>query len=109
LAISPQQSSHSLQQSEKRKLDFDILFDAENTYAHKLGLAFVLPAELREVYTNFGIDLVKFNGSDRWELPMPGRFVVAQDGTVRYAEVDPDYTTRPEPEETLRALRSLSG
>lgn len=70
---------------------------------------FALPADLREVYRDFGIDLTRFNGSQRWELPMPARFVVARDGTVRYAESDPDYTVRPEPEETLRVLRSLPG
>jgi peroxiredoxin len=109
LALSPQLPRHSLQQAEKCKLAFDILYDADNAYARELGLAFELPAKLREVYANFKIDLPGFNGSERWELPIPGRFVIAQDGTVRYAEADPDYTTRPEPDETLRALRSLSG
>ena len=109
LALSPQQSSHSLEQAEKRKLAFDILYDEDNAYARQLGLAFSLSEDLQEVYANFGIDLPKFHGSEKWELPMPGRFVIAQDGTVRYAEADPDHTTRPEPEVTLEALRSISG
>ena len=28
---------------------------------------------------------------------MPGRFVIGQDRVIRYAEVNPDYTQRPEP------------
>ena len=36
---------------------------------------------------------------------MPARFVVGQDGVVLYAEVNPDYTRRPEPEDMLPALR----
>jgi hypothetical protein len=36
---------------------------------------------------------------------MPARFVISQDGVIRYAEVNPDYTRRPEPEEVLPALR----
>ena len=34
---------------------------------------------------------------------MPARFVVGQDGTILYAEVNPDYTRRPEPEDMLPA------
>ena len=36
---------------------------------------------------------------------MPGRFAIGQDGTVLYAEVNPDYTQRPEPEDLLPVLR----
>jgi hypothetical protein len=38
---------------------------------------------------------------------MPARFVIAQDGTILYAEVSPDYTRRPDPEELLPALQEL--
>jgi hypothetical protein len=37
---------------------------------------------------------------------MPGRFVVGQDGVIHYAEVNPDYTRRPEPAEMLALLRT---
>lgn len=36
------------------------------------------------------------------------RFVVGQDGIVLYAEVNPDCTRRPEPEDLLPALRRQS-
>jgi peroxiredoxin len=38
---------------------------------------------------------------------MPARFVIDRRGIIRYADSDPDYTTRPEPEDTLAALRTL--
>ena len=38
---------------------------------------------------------------------MPARFVIDRAGVVRAAESDPDYTTRPGPEDTLAALRAL--
>ena len=108
-ALSPQLPERSLEQTEARRLDFDILYDADNDYARQLGLVFAFPDDLRDVYANFGLDLPKFHASEKWELPMPARFVVATDGSVRYAESDPDYTRRPEPEETLAALRALAG
>jgi peroxiredoxin len=39
---------------------------------------------------------------------MPTRLIIDQEGIVRFAEVNPDYTQRPEPEETLAALQALS-
>lgn len=35
---------------------------------------------------------------------MPVRYVISQDATILYAEVNPHYTRRPEPEELLPAL-----
>jgi peroxiredoxin len=40
---------------------------------------------------------------------MPARFILDRRGIIRYAESDPDYTTRPEPEHTLAALQNLRG
>ena len=39
---------------------------------------------------------------------MPGRFVIGTDGIIRYGEVNPDYTQRPEPEDLLPALREAA-
>lgn len=57
----------------------------------------------------FKIDLAAVNGDDSWTLPMPGRFVIDQTGTIRAAESDPDYTHRPEPAAAVEALRTLGG
>jgi peroxiredoxin len=38
-------------------------------------------------------------------LPIPARFVISQAGLIRYAEANPDYTQRPEPEAMLDAIR----
>jgi len=59
------------------------------------------------VYSKFGVDLSRFNGDDSWALPMPGRFVVDRQGVIRSADVNPDYTIRPEPAETVASLRKL--
>jgi peroxiredoxin len=47
------------------------------------------------------------NGDDSWTLPLAARYVIDSEGVIRYARTDPDYTRRPEPEETLEALRKL--
>jgi len=75
--------------------------------AKTYGLVHTLPEDLRKIYLQFGIDLVKYNGDDSWILPMPSRFIIDRTGIIRYAEVNPDYTIRPEPEEIIGVLKGL--
>jgi peroxiredoxin len=63
---------------------------------------------MRAVYLQFGLDIPRYNGDDSWTLSMPGRFVVDGGGTIRSAEVHPDYTTRPEPAKTVEVLKGLA-
>lgn len=108
VAISPQLPEHNRELIRTRQLTFEILTDRGNEVAARFGLRFALPDYLREMYRTFPLDLEKFNGDATWTLPIPARFVVDQHGIIRAAEGDPDYTTRPEPEDTLDALRALS-
>ena len=108
VALTPQTPTHSLKMVEAHKLDFEILSDPGNAYAAALGLRFDLPAELREIYRGFGIDLPAVNGEPSWTLPIPGRVVVDRNRVVRAVDVDPDYTVRPEPEVTLEEVKRLA-
>ena len=105
VAISPQTAPNSRKSVRQNHLTFPILSDTRNEVAAAFGLRFELPDYLIELYKGFGNDLPTFNDDPSWTLPMPGRFVIAQDGTLLYAEVNPDYTRRPDPSELLPALR----
>ena len=107
-AISPQLPEHNRELIRTRHLTFEILTDRGNEVAAKFGLRFSLPDYLRQLYGTFPLDLTKFNGDGSWTLPMPARFLIDGEGIIRAAESDPDYTTRPEPQDTLEALRSLT-
>jgi peroxiredoxin len=107
IAISPQLEKYSKQVAKKHNLTFRVLGDQGNKVASKFGLVFRLPEDLRKLYSDFGIDLERFNGDDAWALPMPGRFILDRQGTILSAEVNPDYTRRPEPDEIVRILKSL--
>ena len=108
MAISPQLPEHNRELARSRALGFPILTDRGNAVASKFGLTFTLPDYLRALYATFPLDLARYNGDASWTLPMPARFVIDGQGVIRAAESDPDSTTRPEPEETLAALRGLS-
>ena len=106
VAISPQLPEHNWELSRIRQLTFEILTDRGNEVAAKFGLRFTLPEYLRQVYRTFPLDLERFNGDASWTLPIPARFLIDPQGIIRAAESDPDYTTRPEPEDTLGAVRA---
>jgi peroxiredoxin len=105
VAISPQNPINSRKSVRQNNLSFPILSDAHNDVAAAFGLRFEMPDYLIELYKSLKNDLPAFNGDPSWTLPMPARFVVGQDGTILYAEVNPDYTRRPEPEDMLPVLR----
>ena len=109
MAISPQLPEHNRELIRTRQLTFDILTDRGNAVAMTFGLRFNLPDYLSQIYRTFPLDLEKFNGDASWTLPIPARLVIDRHGIIRAAESDPDYTTRPEPEDTLEAVRILSG
>ncbi len=107
VAISPQQEKYSKQVVKKHDLTFPVLFDTDNKVADQFGLKFNLPDKLKELYSGFGIDLVRFNGNEKWQLPMSGQFIISSDGIIQDVNVNPDYTKRPEPEDTLGTLKCL--
>ena len=104
IAISPETPDNSLSTTEKNELTFEVLSDVGNQVAKKFGLVFQVPEELRPIYQSFGIDLPAYNGDESFELPIPGTYVVATDGTVIDGFVDPDYTKRLDPEEIINVL-----
>ena len=108
MVIAPELEMFSKELQKKLKLDFDILYDQHNRVATQFSLTFALPEELKGVYQKFGLDLARFNGDDSWTLPMPARFIIDTQSVIRYAQADPDYTVRPEPEETVKILRELT-
>jgi peroxiredoxin len=92
---------------EPKPLSFELLRDFGNHVAEAYGLVFTLPADLREVYLKFGVDLARGNGDGTWRLPVPARFVIDRQGVIRAVDADPDYTRRPEPARTVAVLAGL--
>jgi len=81
------------------------LLDLGLGIARDYELTFQVPDDLRRLYIDtFGLDLVRFNGDESWQLPIPATFVVDQVGTIVFASADPDYTVRAEPSDILAAI-----
>lgn len=98
----------SLSVAERNALEFDVLSDAGNEVARDYGLVFALPDEIRELYEGpMKVLLPEVNGDESWTLPVPGAFIVDQEGIVRWRFVDPDHTRRAEPADLVAAVWSL--
>jgi peroxiredoxin len=108
VVISPQLQRTPREPEDQKPLGVEHLRDPGNEVARRYGVAFEVPEDLRKVYRGFGLDLAKANDDPSWTLPMPARFVIDRGGIIRAADVDPDYTQRTEPSETLAVLRSLA-
>lgn len=107
VAISPQTPDNSLLTSQNNSLTFEVLSDVGNHVAHKFGIVYQLRESMRSVLQDFGVDLPAYNGDKTFELPIPATYVIAPNGKVPYAKVEPDFTKRLEPTQIVTALQTL--
>ncbi|MEM9107946.1 MAG: peroxiredoxin-like family protein [Pseudomonadota bacterium] len=108
VAISMQGASDSRKSQKDNGLSFPILTDKNGELADKLGIRWSLQDYVIPVHDGFGVHLPRIHGDGQWNLPMPARYVVDTDGFVAYAEVNPDYTRRPEPADLFPVLDKLA-
>ena len=108
IAISPQTPDHSLSMSEKHELAFPVLSDQGNQVARQFSLIYSVEEDIRTLFKSLGSDIPAFNGDESWEIPVPGTFIISQDGTIRLTYADADYTHRLEPSALLDGLRTMS-
>src|SRR6202007_3048480 len=108
VVLTPQLERYTRALHKKLNLTFDLPHDLHLKTAEQFRLVFTLPDYLRDLYKSFGNVLDRFHDEQEFRLPMPARYVVDKQGIIRAADVNADYTIRPEPSETLRKLRSLS-
>jgi len=105
VAISPQVPEGSQVTAEKNGLTFHVLSDRGNAVAHKFGIVFKLPQEVKDVYLGLGIDIASANNDQSWELPLAATYIIDRDSTIRDYFVDADYVRRMEPADILAALK----
>ena len=108
--MSPELPDNTSTMAEKHAIPIDILSDATSEVIKKYRLWFKVPAEVKALYLEkFGLNLEKYNGAGRWELPVPATYVLDRGGIVRAGEADPDYTVRMEPSDVVAAIRAIAG
>jgi peroxiredoxin len=107
VVLTPELERYTRAMHKKLNLTFDILTDLHLKTAEQFRLVFTLPDYLRELYKSFGSTLDRFNDEPEYRLPMPARYILDKEGIIRSADVNADYTVRPDPSETLAKLRAM--
>jgi peroxiredoxin len=107
VVITPELERYTRALHRKLNLTYDILTDLHLKTAEQFRLVFTLPDYLRELYKSFGSTLDRFHDEPEYRLPIPARYVIDSKGIIRAADVNADYTVRPDPSESLKVLRTL--
>jgi peroxiredoxin len=107
VAISPQSPDESLSTVEKAALEFTVLSDPGSRLADRIGIAFQQAEDVLAAQRTLGLDLTKVNAEGAVRLPRPTVLVVDHDRTVRFVDVQPDYTARTEVAQIIAALSDL--
>ena len=105
IGVSPELGTLSFSASHDRDLSFKMLCDIDNGLALQCGLVFRLTDDIIAEYLAGGLDLAKVYGNDSWFLPIPASYIVAPDGAIKHAFVNPDFRYRMDPEEILRVVQ----
>jgi len=108
VAISPQSPDESLSTVEKAALGFTVLSDPGSRLADRIGIAFEQADDVLAAQRELGLDLSKVNAEGAVCLPRPTVLVVDRDRTVRFVDVQPDYTARTEVADIIAALTDLT-
>jgi peroxiredoxin len=107
VAISPQSPDQSLSTAEKAQLTFTVLSDPGSRLARSIGIVFQQADEVLAAQRQLGLDLAQINAEGSTELPRPTVLIVDQNRTVRFIDVQPDYTARTEVADILAALTQI--
>jgi len=108
IAISPQSPDESLSTVEKADLKFTVLSDPGSRLADRIGIAFEQAEDVLDAQRTLGLDLKKVNAEGAVRLPRPTVLIVDQTHTVRFIDVQPDYTARTEVADIIAALENLT-
>jgi peroxiredoxin len=84
-----------------------VLSDPGSRLARRIGIAFQQADEVLAAQRKLGLDLAQVNAEGSTELPRPTVLVIDQERTVRFADVQPDYTARTEVADIVAALAGL--
>jgi peroxiredoxin len=105
VAITPDSGRALAADKSDNRLSYEVLCDVDLGVGLAFGIIFRVPDTIRTLYRRLGIDLGERHGNDAWFLPLPATYIVAPDGLILHAELEPDFKKRMEPASILQLLR----
>lgn len=105
-AISPQIPDASMSMKEKEELEFEVLSDVGNEVTRQFVTVFKNSDEDIDEMKEMGIEFSEYYADDSNEIPIPGTFIIEQDGVISFAQSEGgDYRGRTETSVILKALK----
>lgn len=107
VGVSPQIPEKLRDIKDRNQLNFLIATDPDNSLGRRFGILYSFDEASRRLSIESGSPIGKVTGTGTWELPMPAAIVVDQTGTVRFADVSPDWLVRTEPADIIAAVKAI--
>ena len=107
VAVSPQVPQRLVEIKTRHSLKLLVASDPDNTLGRHLGILYSFDEASRNAALAKGSSIGETTGTGTWELPQPTVVVIAQDGTVAFVEVSPDWLVRTEAEPVLQVVERL--
>jgi peroxiredoxin len=104
VAISPQTPDGSLSMREKHQLTLEVLSDPGNQIAGQLGILTGPTDGARKAQASLGLIIGEHNADGTDTTPMPTVVILDGEGTIRWIDIHPHYTSRTEPGQILQAM-----
>jgi peroxiredoxin len=108
VAISPERPDASLSTHDKDALTFAVLSDSGAALAQTLGIAFQPDEAALAAQRTVGFDIRDWRDDHATILPFPTVLVVDASRTVRFVDIQTNYTHRTGVEPILEAVSALS-
>jgi peroxiredoxin len=89
-------------------IGYTIYSDSSLDATRAFGLAFRVDDELNKRYLSYDIDLEAASGENHHILPAPATYIIATDGTINFAYINPDYKVRLHPDVLLAAAKAYN-
>ncbi|MCK0146828.1 AhpC/TSA family protein [Arenibacter sp. F26102] len=102
LAISPQRPDDALTATQKNKLEFEVLSDADQEVIKAYNLQFDPGEDYHQRR-----DLAELNGEGLKTLPVPATFIVNTNQIIKAAHVEANYTERMGSKEIIEVLKGM--
>lgn len=108
VGISPDQPDLLHEAEKERELPYDLLSDSSFEAAAAFGVAFLVDDPTNEALLDYGVDLTEWSGNRESRiLPVPAVFLVDEQGVIRFAHANPDYSERLSAGDLLRAIDEM--
>jgi len=106
IAVSSEPPDRSLEVVQKDSLHYTVLSDAGLNTARQFGIVYELPEVTDNFLKGFGMDIAKYNESEKAELPLSATYAIDKNGNIIYAFIEADYKLRAEPADIIEALKN---